>query len=108
MIGRFSARDIRLTFFSLTDQALVSLGNFVTQIVLARTLLPHDYGIFAVTFGVMIALNVCHWGLVAYPVSVKAVSCNTDELRSLASHALVLPLRWECRFLRSRSLSHSS
>ena len=71
MIKRLTFKEFSLTSASLADQGMVSLGNFLTQIILARKLAPGEYGIFALLFGVLFIMNVCHWALVAYPLSVR-------------------------------------
>lgn len=90
MTRYLSFRQVRLTFASLTDQGIVSFGNFLMQMILARTLSPHEYGIFALIFGVMVLLNVCHWGVITYPLSVRGASSDVGTLRRLTTHSLLL------------------
>lgn len=62
----------RHNLWALADQGVVSLGNFLTIVLLARVLTPHDYGVFAILFGVMLVLNNIHSALVVYPLSLEA------------------------------------
>jgi O-antigen/teichoic acid export membrane protein len=89
-LNQLPHRDLRLTIASLSDQALVSLGGFLTQVILARYLSPQDYGVFALIFGTLILLNVCHWALVAYPLSVIGASSSEERLRQLTGSSLLL------------------
>jgi len=89
-IKRPSFSEFRLISASLADQGVVSLGSFLTQVVLARTLAPREYGIFALLFGVLILLNVCHWALVTYPLSVQGASADERALRRLTTRSLAL------------------
>ena len=77
-------------FWTLTDQSAVSLGNFLTQIVLARKLPPPEYGVFVLLFGVMIFLNACNSGLVAYPLTLKGAEADREGLRGLVTNSIFL------------------
>lgn len=91
-LNHLAHRDLRLTIASLGDQGLVSLGSFLTQVILARYLAPRDYGVFALIFGTLILLNVCHWALVAYPLSVIGASSDAERLRQLTGSSLLITI----------------
>lgn len=76
-------------FWSVTDQAAVSLGNFLTQIVLARHFGLREYGIFALIFSVLLFLNSFHAGLIIYPLTVRGAESDDSGLRSLTSSCLL-------------------
>jgi len=83
-------------FWAIADQGVVSLGNFLTTIILARTVSPHVYGIWTVIFGLILFLNVLHASLITYPLSVRLASRDTEKgqlvVASLAlTTLLVLP-----------------
>ena len=90
MIKGLFQRDARLVAGSLADQGVVSLGGFLTQVILARNLAPREYGIFALIFGTLILLNISHLGLVTYPLSIQGASANSESLSRLTSSSLVL------------------
>jgi O-antigen/teichoic acid export membrane protein len=77
-------------FWSLADQGVVSLGNFLTQIMLARHLPRVDYGVFALLFGVLIFLNQVHAGSISYPLTIKGAQIDAAGLRSITADSLVL------------------
>lgn len=70
-------------FWSLTDQAIVSLGNFLTNILLARELAPKEYGGYAILLGVLLVIYGTHGAIVTYPLSLLGASESQDSLRSL-------------------------
>jgi len=77
-------------FWAIADQGVVSLGNFLTTIILARTVSPHDYGVWTVTFGLILFLNVLPASLVTYPLVVRLASHSEDSAGELIVAALVL------------------
>jgi O-antigen/teichoic acid export membrane protein len=79
-------------FWTLADQSAVSLGNFLTQIVLARSLPRSEYGIFALLFGILMVLFTCQNGLIIYPLSLEGAVAEKIGLRKLASGSLILTL----------------
>jgi O-antigen/teichoic acid export membrane protein len=76
------------TFWSFVDQGAVSLGNFLTQIILARNLPPKDYGIFVLLFTAMLLLNNCHLSLVTYPLSIRGAASDLGRLRKITTSSL--------------------
>jgi O-antigen/teichoic acid export membrane protein len=78
------------TGWAISDQAVVSLGNFLTTIILARNLYDRDFGIYAVIFGLLLLLNSCHAALIVLPLSVKGVGLDLRSLGTLSSSCLLL------------------
>ncbi len=82
---------------SIFDQGVVSGGNFLTTLVLARTLVPEQYGVFALLFLSLIAINTCHSSLVVYPLTLQGAEAPSKVgtlLHAALAHtiALALPL----------------
>lgn len=86
--GRGSAGWLAL--WSLADQGAVSLGNFLTHIILARTLPPREYGVFALLFGALIGLNALQSCVVNYPLSLRGSVSELQSLRDETRNALAL------------------
>ena len=62
-------------FWAIADQGIVSLGNFLTTIILARTVSPHEYGVWTGNFRFdFLFLNVLPASLVTYPLMVRLAS----------------------------------
>ncbi|HVB56415.1 MAG TPA: hypothetical protein VNE63_08300 [Candidatus Acidoferrales bacterium] len=80
---------LRTGFWALFDQGAVSLGNFLTQMLLARKLSWSDYGVFALVYGVLFFLINSVGTVVTYPLSVKGASVDSRELSWLAGASVV-------------------
>ncbi len=52
------------------DQGLFSISNLVLNVLLARWLLPEDYGIFATAFAIFLLVATLHTGLFEEPMLV--------------------------------------
>jgi O-antigen/teichoic acid export membrane protein len=70
------------------DQGAVSLGTFVTNLLLARALAPAEYGVYALIFGVALFLNNLFFAVVTYPLSIRGAIADESELRRLTLNAL--------------------
>jgi O-antigen/teichoic acid export membrane protein len=66
--------------FSITDQALVSVANFGLSVVLARLLLPVDYGAFSIAFAAFFVAAGIHNALIVEPMSVLGPAEHQNEL----------------------------
>lgn len=76
--------------WAIADQGVVSLGNFLTTIILARALSPTSYGIWSVIFGLILLLNGLPASLIIYPLSVRLAARDDERAASLLIAALVL------------------
>ena len=56
--------------FAVLDQGLVSTANFLVNILLARWLLPEEYGAFTVAFSVLLLLASFHSAIITEPMLV--------------------------------------
>ncbi len=77
------------TAASVLDQAAVSGGNFLTTLVLARSLAPAEYGVFSLLFLALFAINTCHSSLIVYPLTLRGASSSPLELSRLTCVSLV-------------------
>ena len=77
-------------FWALADQGAASLGTFLTSIILARSLPPTEYGIFALICGVINFLNSLHSALVIVPLSTKGAWVEEHEIRRMTAASLIL------------------
>ncbi len=77
-------------FWAIADQGVVSLGNFLTVIILARAVSPELYGVWTVIFGLMLFLNGLHGSLITYPLSVRLASREDEEIGQLIVASLSL------------------
>lgn len=65
-VGRWLGRG----FWTITDQGLFAMSNFILSILLARWLTPHDYGAFAVVFAGFLLLGLLHNALLVEPMLI--------------------------------------
>src|ERR1700678_3355985 len=90
----------RLSFFGvLTDQAIVSAGNFGLNILLARSFSENDYGAFAFLFSFILFLNSLHQAFVTFPLSVQGASAPPQRMNYLLTLAAFLTLVKAALFL---------
>lgn len=78
------------TLWSLADQGVVSAGNFLTTVLVARAFPTGDYGLFAIVFGTMLVLHTVHGGILTYPLSVRGAASDALGLRRLTTCCLLL------------------
>ena len=66
---------------AVLDQALISGSNFAVSILLARWLVPEQYGAYAVAFGFFVLLSLVYGSLVLEPMAVFGGSSYRQSLR---------------------------
>lgn len=67
--------------FTLMDQGLISSAGFVITIVLARTLVPRQYGAFALAYMIFMFLTILYNAFILEPLAVFGSSIYRDSLR---------------------------
>lgn len=63
--------------WALIDQGVISLGGFLVNVELARSLPGSDYGAFALFMGAIFVFRAVDFSLVSYPLSLRL--CATDH-----------------------------
>jgi O-antigen/teichoic acid export membrane protein len=86
VIDRGTVRDKVISWVSrgglaILDQGLISGSNFLISVLLARWLIPEQYGAYAVAFGIFVLLSTVYQALVLEPMSVFGGSSYRDCLR---------------------------
>ena len=76
--------------WTLVDQCVVSGGNFLLNVLLARTLSEEDYGEFALFLGAIFLLRTIDYSFISYPLSVRLCVANDDERARLLGNTVVL------------------
>ncbi len=71
------------------DQCVVSLGNFLSYLLIARALAPAEFGIYAVVFAAVLVLNTFHAALVTFVLSIRGPALDDERLGALTSTALL-------------------
>lgn len=69
--GVFSLRRLfKSGFWSIADQGLFAVSNFIINIFLARWLSLNDYGAFAASFSVFLLLGTLHTAIITEPLLI--------------------------------------
>src|SRR5262245_41064431 len=91
-IVRTLAADSKRSFWAMADQGVVSAGNFLVGLLLARYFGQHRQidvlGDFGLLMGVVFFLRGVHAALVVYPVSVRGAVVSADQLSAITTSAL--------------------
>ena len=87
LLGSAGARQ---GFWSMADQGAVSLGNFLTSILLARRFAPAEYGIYALLLATVFVLNSVQAAVITYPFSLEGAAESECDLQRRAGGSLVL------------------
>lgn len=78
------------SFWALSDQGVLSLGTFASNIAVMHKLERQEFGTYLLLLSIVALLNNLHASVITYPLSVKGAAAKSDGLRSLASSALGL------------------
>ena len=76
--------------WTLIDQGVVSSGNFLLNVLLARTLSEEDYGEFALFLGAIFMLRTIDYSLISYPLSVRLCAASGEERARLFGNSILL------------------
>lgn len=95
---------------AILDQGLISGSNFMVSILLARWLMPDQYGAYAIAFGIYMMLSLVYQSLVLEPMGVFGGSVFRTNLRgyvrTLVSIHIVLSVSIFAALLASWAISH--
>jgi O-antigen/teichoic acid export membrane protein len=78
--------------WALADQAVLSLGNFLTNLVLARAFGLTEYGVYAFALAMLLFLNNLHGALIGYPLTVRGAAAETRSLQHMLTLSVVLTI----------------
>jgi O-antigen/teichoic acid export membrane protein len=76
--------------WTLVDQGVVSSGNFLLNVLLARTLSGEEYGEFALFLGAIFILRAIDYSLISYPLSVRLCNAIGEERAALLGNTSLL------------------
>jgi O-antigen/teichoic acid export membrane protein len=79
MLSRIKAGLIQKGGISFVDQGLVSFTNFFTSLILARYLIPADYGIFVILYAIFILLNQIQVSVISGPMLTLGAPLSDRE-----------------------------
>lgn len=77
------------TIWAVADQCSVSAGNFLTNLVLLRVLLPVEFGTYALLLNGIIFFSTVQQALVTYPLCVRGARATPRQFQRLVGFALL-------------------
>jgi O-antigen/teichoic acid export membrane protein len=90
--------------WTLVDQCVVSGGNFLLNVLLARELSQDDYGAFALFLGAIFLLRAIDYSLISYPVSLRLSTALDHERPRLLGNTSVLAAVLSVVFLAAMAI----
>lgn len=73
---------IRKSFWAVMDQGLFATSNFFLNILLARWLVPQEYGVFTVAYTTFLFLSTFHTGMINEPMLVFGPGKYKGKIRA--------------------------
>jgi O-antigen/teichoic acid export membrane protein len=92
MRGKFQGLMRRRATWVLGDQGVVSAGNYLTVLALARFLPKPELGAFGILLETMLYLNTLQAAIVIYPLTIKGATGQKSNLGRLATMAILFTL----------------
>ena len=88
--ARLERASARRGVWALADQGAVSLGSFLTAIIVARSFSPADYGVYALTLGVVLLFVTFNAALVTSRLSIEGAGVDSRGLARLTGASVLL------------------
>ncbi len=88
-LQRRIAGDSGRVIWAIADQCAVSGGNFFTNLILIRSLVPAEFGIYALFLNAINFFNTIHQAFIAYPLCVRGARARAEQFRRITSFALM-------------------
>ena len=76
--------------WTLIDQGMVSSGNFLLNVLLARALGEEDYGEFALFLGAIFILRNIDYSFVSYPLSLRLCITSEEKRAGLLGNTVLI------------------
>jgi O-antigen/teichoic acid export membrane protein len=83
------AGDTGRAVWAVVDQCVVSGGNFLTNLILLRVLLPVEFGTYALILNAIVFFGTIQQALVTYPLCVRGARAGAAKFRRITGFALV-------------------
>jgi O-antigen/teichoic acid export membrane protein len=78
----------RSTLWAVADQCAVSGGNFLTNLILLRSLLPVEFGTYSLVLSAMLFCNNLQQAFVTYPLCVRGARANRRTFQRVLAFSL--------------------
>lgn len=88
----FRSRSALQGYLAAVDQGMISVGNFLAAIVLARAVDPTEFGVYSVGFLLIHLMRALQDGLIIQPINMLGASMPQDDFQRFVSANAVLQL----------------
>jgi membrane protein implicated in regulation of membrane protease activity len=89
MLAQFLAVTKKRGIAVLIDQAVVSMGNFLTLALLGRHLIAAEFGAYGLIMETLFFLNGVQFALVIYPLTIRGATGDHGTVRQLTLASLL-------------------
>jgi len=73
------------SYVALIDQGLASGANFLITVLLARQMIPAEFGVFVLTYSILLFIKSLQMALITQPMSVLGVPLEGREVQKYFS-----------------------
>lgn len=80
----------KLKFYGLADQVVLSGSNFLTMLLIGRTLAPSQFGVFTLALTTLLVANTAQAALVVQPHSVIGSARDGESFRNYTASTVLL------------------
>lgn len=87
-----SGKSAQQGYLAAMDQAVISLGNFVATVLLARYISPTELGVYGVGFTSLRLVRSIQEGLTIQPLNAFGAGMREQEFRTYASRTTLIQL----------------
>lgn len=91
-ISLFSGKGAQQGYWAAVDQGLISLTNFLAAIILARNVIPQEFGIYAVGFLMTRFVRAIQDGLIVQPLNALGAVLENQRFREYATNTALLQI----------------
>jgi O-antigen/teichoic acid export membrane protein len=91
-VGALFSNRGQKTFWVAVDQAIASVGNFATTILVGRAAAAAQFGTFGMLMEVYVVFNSLQSALVVYPLTIRGAVLEKEALKRMASACLLFTI----------------
>lgn len=92
VIAFFSSSIARQGFLAGTDQAIISVSNFIATIILARNVSATELGVYAVGFTTIRLVRAIQDGISIQPLNTFGVAMDSDSFRKYVTSTGIIQI----------------
>lgn len=97
-LNLFSGVTARKGYLSMVDQGVISLSNFIAAVYIARTLIPKEFGVYAVGYLLLRFVRSAQEGLIIQPMTTFGAPLAHKEYRRYFTNSFIFQLIFSLSF----------